>query len=330
MSCVTSACRLAVGASAALAVAAAPAQAARTIERGDHGDAVRALQRALGQPPDGAFGPGTKRAVAASSAATGSPPTASSARRPGGDPRRAQAPSHAGRTAHRARRPARRAPRPRRARAAAQARPRRRRRVRPADGARGQALPGRHGLTADGVVGPATWSALGVGGTPPVLKRRAPAHAPRQPAWAARLRAPSRRPTASPRCRTSTAAATAASRHRLRLLGLGLLRAARRRAARARRGLRRSFMSLRRPRPRPAHHDLRQPRPRLHGHRRAPLRHDRPRREPARAGSPTCARRAGYTARHPPATDARPRGPRRPRSGPARRSSSASLARSSG
>src|SRR4051812_41831544 len=54
---------LALGVPALVASAAAPAEATRTIKRGDHGDAVRALQRALGQARDGVFGPGTKRAV---------------------------------------------------------------------------------------------------------------------------------------------------------------------------------------------------------------------------------------------------------------------------
>ena len=64
----------------------------------------------------------------------------------------------------------------------------------------------------------------------------------------------------------------------LRLLRLGLLRPPRRRAPLVAARLERVH-ELRRRRSRPAHHDLRQPRPRVHGHRRSPLRHQRPLRD---------------------------------------------------
>ena len=173
MSRVTSACRLAVGASAALAVAAAPAQAARTIERGDHGDAVRALQRALGQPPDGAFGPATKRAVVrfqrrhgltADGVVGPSTWTAVLAARKRQSPLRSGSSRGTAAT-------------PRVAHRGSAVRALQRRLGLSADGVFGpqtraavKRFQARHGLTADGVVGPATWTALGVGGMPPVLK----------------------------------------------------------------------------------------------------------------------------------------------------------------
>ena len=75
----------------------------------------------------------------------------------------------------------------------------------------------------------------------------------------------------------------------LRLLGLGVLRLARRRAARRGARLHR-LHELGRGRQGPVGDDLRQGQPRLHGRRRAALRHQRPRQRRARAGRRTCAR----------------------------------------
>ena len=85
---------------------------------------------------------------------------------------------------------------------------------------------------------------------------------------------------------------------RLRLLGLGLLRPARRRAALVAARLGR-LHELRRAGPRPAHHDLRQLRARLHDDRRPPLRHQRPLRDRlALDGHGPLG--SGYVVRHPP------------------------------
>ena len=135
----------------------------------------------------------------------------------------------------------------------------------------------RRGLTADGVVGPMTRRALGLGSGRTLKRRgrrrrrrgrrRQPAPAPDQcgkphrggrlPLW--------RRPPHLPRLG-------------LRLLRLDLLRAARSRPAGLPTRLHR-LHELRRTRPRPPRDDLRQLRTRLHGRRRPALRHERHRRD---------------------------------------------------
>ena len=98
------------------------------------------------------------------------------------------------------------------------------------------------GLTADGIVGPATWSALGIAGNRPVLKRerlhrgggRASRPAAARPARD-RRRQRDRRQALPLRRR-----ARQLQGQRLRLLGQRLLRAARRRRARQPARLRRS------------------------------------------------------------------------------------------
>ena len=130
------------------------------------------------------------------------------------------------------------------------------------------------GLTADGIVGPATWAALGHAGITKVLKRRGGGRARGGglPITVRRVIAAGNRIAHHPyKYGGGHGSFTDIG---LRLLGLGLLRAARRRAARRADGLRRVHV-LGRARQGPAHHDLRQPRPRVHGRPRPPLRHDR-------------------------------------------------------
>jgi cell wall-associated NlpC family hydrolase len=158
-------------ASAALAVALACLAAwtatadARTIERGDHGRAVKTLQRSLHLRADGRFGRGTVRAVKRfqrrhhlrADGVVG-PGTWRLIRRRGGRP----------------------ASRGRRAGVRSRGSSVRllQRRLRVAqDGVLGpgtaralRRFQRRRGLTADGVAGPATWRALGVRGRHPVLK----------------------------------------------------------------------------------------------------------------------------------------------------------------
>ena len=195
---------------------------------------VAKVQRWLGQPADGDLRPRhAARRQALAAAPRARRPTASSARRPG----------RALRRAHRAASARTQPPRPACARAAravrtpaARARHRRRRRLRPGHAAPpSSASSARRGLAADGVVGPATWAALGHAG----VARRCSSAA------AARRAAPARLPL---RVRRIIAAGNRIAGKpykyggghgqwndtRLRLLGLGLLRAARRRPARQR------------------------------------------------------------------------------------------------
>ena len=297
---------LALVAAFAGALAIHPAQAGARVRAhaAQSKDQVRALQQALGVPADGVFGPGPRRPSSATSALTGSPPTASSARKPvrrwGSAPVRC---SSAARSPPQSRRQGR------------QARSHRSGGVRglcstrsaspptassaPDRGGR-QALPGRprpDRRTASS--GPQTRSALGL---PPgtALKRQGSA-APR--------RRPRRRLTgavwrviaAGNRIAEQALQVRRRPRHlprlRLRLLGLGLLRPARRRAARLAARLDR-LHELRPARAGPPHHDLRERGPRLHGRGRPALRHQRPARDRLALDAKHRSS-AGYVVRHP-------------------------------
>ncbi len=158
---------LAAAAVVAPLLGAASAQAAPTLERGDRGRAVAALQRALLVRADGLFGRGTARAVRRFQRRHGlhadgvaGPATWGALRGVAHRRRAARAARHAGV----------------RTRGASVALLQRRLGI-AVDGVFGPATAGAvrafqraHGLVADGVVGPATWAALGIRGRP-VLKR---------------------------------------------------------------------------------------------------------------------------------------------------------------
>jgi lysozyme family protein len=157
----SAACAIALLASCASAPGAI---AARTVHPGDHGRAVKRLQRALGLTPDGIYGEATGRVVRRfqrrhdldADGVVGDA-TWRMLRRTG---------RYGGHAGHSARR-------------VSSVRTLQRRLGIAADGVFGpgtahavRAFQRSHGLTADGIVGPATWSALGIAGSRPVLKRR--------------------------------------------------------------------------------------------------------------------------------------------------------------
>ena len=276
---------------AALAVAAlllAPGAAhAKPLKRGSEGPRVAQVQRWLGISADGIFGPGTAPRGQALPA------------QPRPDRRRHRRPRHVERAQARPRAQGlerRRREAIRRRAAPARARDRRRRHLRA--GHRG----GREELPAQP--------------RPDGRRHRRPRHLERarpprprhDPQATRRLprRRPRRRRPRGPRRQPDPEQAVQVrrrprplERQRLRLLGLRLLRAARRRAALVGAHQRR-LHALGRARQGPADHDLRLPQPRLHGHRRPPVRHDR---AAARRGSRWQASHrssAGYVVRHPP------------------------------
>ena len=151
-------------------------------------------------------------------------------------------------------------------------------------------LQARHGLHVDGVVGPATWALIGVSDehtlTPPRSAMVEPSEGSSSSSGGPESTAGGGEGVVS---RVIAAGDEIATRpyvwggghgsfesDRVRLLGLGLLRAPRRRPAELAGGLDRARV-LRCPRPRQVHHDLRQLRTRLDGRRRQTLRHRRPR-----------------------------------------------------
>ena len=244
--------------------------------------------------PTGSSAAAPSAPSSASSAATVSPPTASSARRPGGPaPRRAPPRRTTSSTAAW------------RLSAAGVALLQRALGI-AADGVFGpgtQAAVKRfqraHGLVADGIVGPATWAALGHARITTVLKRAPRAAASRRPARPrpAAIIAAGNRIAGKPY--KYGGGHGAVERQRLRLLRLGLLRAARRPAASTRRSLGR-LHELGRRRAGPLGDDLRQPRPRLHGRRTAAGSTPRARRRTARRWQQRTRSSAGYIVRHPP------------------------------
>ncbi len=161
---------------AALAVApATPASAANgVLKHGDHGAAVKRLQRALHVTADGIFGKGTVRALKRwqrhhhlPADGVAGPATFHMIGRVRGHHRASGASAHRTRGA-----------RPRVATRGLSVTVLQRHLGITADGVYGPATARTvrryqraHGLTADGVVGPATWTALGIGGQRPVLKR---------------------------------------------------------------------------------------------------------------------------------------------------------------
>src|SRR3954454_23588593 len=152
--------RLTVLAAAATLCAAPVAHAARPVKPGDHGPAVKRLQRALHLHADGIYGKATKRALKAFQRrhhlkpdGIAGPATWRALRAP-------VAPAH-----------------PRVATRGRDVRVLQRHLGITADGVFGPAtrkavlrFQAAHGLTADGVVGPATWRALGIRGPRSVLK----------------------------------------------------------------------------------------------------------------------------------------------------------------
>jgi lysozyme family protein len=149
--------------SVALLALPASASAERTVKRGNHGGAVKKLQRLLHVTVDGAFGKGTKAAVKRFQRRHGL--TADGVVGPATwrALKRSSARSSSGSRVT--------------SRGSSVALLQRKLGI-SADGVFGpgtqravRSFQRRRGLTADGVVGPATWSALGVRGSHPVLKR---------------------------------------------------------------------------------------------------------------------------------------------------------------
>ncbi len=159
-------------------VAPASAVAARMLKKGAHGPLVAKVQRKLGIPADGVFGPGTKTAVKRFQKAHGltadgvvGPATLAALRRAAGG--RKSKGSRPGRTGTSHRQDAIRALQ----RALGIS----------ADGVFGPATHAavkrfqrRRALTADGVVGPATWTALGQPNRTIVLRRQRARHPARR------------------------------------------------------------------------------------------------------------------------------------------------------
>ena len=209
---------------------------AKPLKKGSRGDRVTRLQQHLHlRPADGVFGPGTVRAVkrfqrrhhitADGVVGAGTWRMIRRARR-----RRAAARS---RSTGRPRRRHRRGP---------SVRLLQRRSASPPTASSARAPPARSSAssaatacTADGIVGPATWTALGIRGRHPVLKRATAARQPRVAAASPPRSCAARSPPAN---RIASAPYIYGGGHGsftrlgLRLLGLGLLRPARRRAPR--------------------------------------------------------------------------------------------------
>lgn len=166
-----------IAAAAVVALSGPAAADAKPLKEGAHGSSVKRLQRALGLPADGVFGPATTRALKRfqrrhlleADGIVGRA-TWDMVRRSRQAARRARASSRGARVAQAGgARVKTRGPSVRLAQRHLHVE---------ADGVFGpgtaravKRFQRRHGLRADGVVGPATWRALGIRGRHPVLKR---------------------------------------------------------------------------------------------------------------------------------------------------------------
>ena len=263
------------------------------------GSDVRELQRKLGVPADGVFGPVTERALKRWQRAHGlvadgiAGPNTRAAMGLGAGPvlkRKAGGKRSAQRSHGHSRR-------------GGGVRALQRRIGVPADGVFGPATEAAlkrwqrsHGLLADGIAGPNTRSKLGLG-PGPILKRGGSRAEARQRFIDAEGRDPCRQPDREPPLQVRRWPRQL-PRLGLRLLGVSLLRPSRGRAAALAARLGR-LHALRSTGPRPLHHDLRQPRSRLHGRERAPLRHERALRDGGSRWTSTMRSSSGYVVRHP-------------------------------